>query len=302
MRLLSPFLIDQLCDFRASIRLGFFEVPAAFRGDPPRLFNLPPRLRGTARSLRLDSEVAKLGWHLIQLGLVGARPDYDEWGKRLGSASTSLFPFGFAGGSEDLDSGLVRFGRRDFLPEAGVWTAKDPLRFAAGSTGLFSYSFGDPVNRLDSSGLETCVAVWTGLSDLHAAMAISNNGAPVLFDPSGSYPGPEGDSSPTRGSGDAFYGDEANFQDYLNYWEPIQGSPPEVTCFATSNQEEAQIADRIDQLVPRDSSLGCAADVSAALAGIGPFDSLRPTSWPPSLASQLRDIALGTAGATGGGW
>jgi RHS repeat-associated protein len=235
-------------------------------------------------------------------GAVAGRFDYDEWGRKVGSPEVPTAPFGFAGGLDDLDSALVRFGKRDFSSVAGAWTSKDPRRFSAGDSGLYSYAHGDPVNGIDSFGLETCVAVWTGLADLHAAMAISNGGDAVLFDPSGHYPGPGGDSSPTRGSADTFYDDEASFGDLLNYWGPIQGDPPEIHCFGTTDRDEAEIAQRIDELSPRDSSFGCAADVSRALEGIGPFDSVTPTSWPPSLARQLRNVGSGNGGGGAGGW
>ena len=36
-------------------------------------------------------------------------------------------PFGFGGGLYDPDTGLVRFGVRDYNPATGRWLAKDPL-------------------------------------------------------------------------------------------------------------------------------------------------------------------------------
>lgn len=66
---------------------------------------------------------------------------------------TGFQPFGFAGGLYDRDTGLVRFGARDYDPETGRWTAKDPIRFQ-GSINLYSYGFNDPVNLVDMSGLE----------------------------------------------------------------------------------------------------------------------------------------------------
>jgi RHS repeat-associated protein len=36
-------------------------------------------------------------------------------------------PFGFAGGLYDADTGLVRFGARDYDAYTGRWTAKDPI-------------------------------------------------------------------------------------------------------------------------------------------------------------------------------
>jgi RHS repeat-associated protein len=62
-------------------------------------------------------------------------------------------PFGFAGGHADPDTGLVRFGARDYDPETGRWTSKDPLGFTADSPNLYTYAGNDPVNRIDPTGL-----------------------------------------------------------------------------------------------------------------------------------------------------
>jgi RHS repeat-associated protein len=64
-------------------------------------------------------------------------------------------PFGFAGGLYDADTGLVRFGARDYDPEVGRWTAKDPLLFDGGDTNLYAYGVNDPVNNQDPRGEET---------------------------------------------------------------------------------------------------------------------------------------------------
>jgi RHS repeat-associated protein len=62
-------------------------------------------------------------------------------------------PFGFAGGLYDPHTNLVRFGARDYDPEVGRWTSKDPIRFAGGDTNLYGYTFSDPINFVDPSGL-----------------------------------------------------------------------------------------------------------------------------------------------------
>ncbi|MGH8613246.1 MAG: RHS repeat-associated core domain-containing protein, partial [Gammaproteobacteria bacterium] len=64
-----------------------------------------------------------------------------------------LQPFGFAGGLYDRDTKLLRFGARDYDPEAGRWTAKDPIRFEGGDTNLYGYVLNDPVNFIDPKGL-----------------------------------------------------------------------------------------------------------------------------------------------------
>jgi RHS repeat-associated protein len=85
-------------------------------------------------------------------GAVGQRLDVDEWGQVTADSSTGFQVFGFAGGIYDLDTGLVRFGVRDYDPVVGRWTAKDPIRFDGGDENLYGYVVSDPINRLDPSG------------------------------------------------------------------------------------------------------------------------------------------------------
>ena len=87
-------------------------------------------------------------------GAVVQQTSRDEFGVLIAeSGDTTLHPFGFAGGLFDRDTGLVRFGARDYDAETGRWTAKDPIRFAGGLTSLYSYVGGDPVNRADPAGM-----------------------------------------------------------------------------------------------------------------------------------------------------
>ncbi|MGH8490627.1 MAG: RHS repeat-associated core domain-containing protein [Gammaproteobacteria bacterium] len=85
--------------------------------------------------------------------------DYDEWGRVTLDTNPGFHPFGFAGGLYDRDTGLVRFGARDYDPETGRWTAKDPIRFAGGDTNLYGYVLNDPVNAIDPSGTLSPVAI-----------------------------------------------------------------------------------------------------------------------------------------------
>src|SRR5207253_11269959 len=59
-------------------------------------------------------------------GIVVQRLDYDELGQVLADSNPGFQPFGFAGGIYDQDTKLVRLGARDYDPETGRWTAKDP--------------------------------------------------------------------------------------------------------------------------------------------------------------------------------
>ncbi|MCB0369917.1 MAG: RHS repeat-associated core domain-containing protein, partial [Bdellovibrionales bacterium] len=79
---------------------------------------------------------------------------YDEFGNtQREDHRISLLPFGFAGGLYDKDTGLVRFGARDYNPTIGRWTTKDPIGFNGGDTNLFGYVQNDPVNWIDPMGL-----------------------------------------------------------------------------------------------------------------------------------------------------
>jgi RHS repeat-associated protein len=84
-------------------------------------------------------------------GSVAEEIDYDEFGNITNDTSPGLTPFGFAGGLVDKDTGLVRFGLRDYDPSTGRWTAKDPSRFRGG-TNLYEYAESDPVNTIDPAG------------------------------------------------------------------------------------------------------------------------------------------------------
>jgi len=83
--------------------------------------------------------------------------DYDSFGNILSETGSLAFaitvPFGFAGGLHDRDTGLVKFGYRDYEPDTGRWTAKDPVGFAVGDTDLFGYCLSDPINLIDPKGL-----------------------------------------------------------------------------------------------------------------------------------------------------
>jgi len=79
---------------------------------------------------------------------------YDTFGNILSDSNEAFkIPFGFAGGLQDSDSGLVRFGYRDYDPFTGKWTAKDPIGFDGGDSNLYGYVLGDPVNFVDPEGL-----------------------------------------------------------------------------------------------------------------------------------------------------
>jgi RHS repeat-associated protein len=83
--------------------------------------------------------------------------NFDEFGNETDTLAGTLptgyvrIPFGFAGGLYDPDTGLVRFGARDYDASVGRWTSKDPTRFTGGRN-LYGYVVNDPVNRVDPGG------------------------------------------------------------------------------------------------------------------------------------------------------
>lgn len=95
-------------------------------------------------TLRLVSDV---------MGNVIKRIDYDSFGNILDDTNPSFkVPFGFAGGLHDRDTGLIRFGWRDYDPDTGRWTAKDPIGYAGGDNDLYGYCLDDPINAYDPDG------------------------------------------------------------------------------------------------------------------------------------------------------
>ena len=106
----------------------------------------------------------------VTSGAIVQRMDYDEFGNVILDTSPGFQPFGFAGGIYDRDTGLTRFGARDYDPETGRWTAKDPIGFGGLDANLYGYVFNDPVNEVDPNGLTNLVeklytnAISNGLS------------------------------------------------------------------------------------------------------------------------------------------
>ncbi|MBI2440089.1 MAG: hypothetical protein HYV35_01835 [Lentisphaerae bacterium] len=111
-------------------------------------------------------------------GDIAQRLDYDEWGRVLTNSAPGFQPFGFAGGLYDADTGLVRFGLRDYDPEVGRWTRKDPVLFGGGDPNLYAYCGNSPIRYVDVTGLGPNPDVGEQLSGLGQVMDAVGTVAP----------------------------------------------------------------------------------------------------------------------------
>jgi len=214
----------------------------------------------------------------LSTGTVMQMMEHDEFGRVLQDTNPGYQPFGFAGGLYDWDTKLVRFGARDYDPETGRWTSKDPILFGGGDSNLYAYLNNDPVNGIDPSVLKTTVVITTDLGvGSHAAVHITNGGNPVLYDPSGSY------LNSRRGSGDTFGGSDANLGSFAQYHRNL-GSGVQLIEFNTTPGQEAAI---VNNIYNRGGGgfFGCASSVSSVLGMCG----INPTSFPGNLGDQARD-------------
>jgi len=87
-----------------------------------------------------------------ETGAIAQRLDYDAFGRVVLDTNPGFQPFGFAGGLYDPLTGLVRFGARDYDPNVGRWTTRDPALFNGGDANLYSYALNDPATGFDASG------------------------------------------------------------------------------------------------------------------------------------------------------
>ncbi len=85
--------------------------------DPPTTYRIVGDHLGSLRAV-ID----------VTTGSAVQTMQHDEWGKVLNDwveppqpGSFQRVPFGFAGGLYGTETGLVRFGARDYDPETGRW-------------------------------------------------------------------------------------------------------------------------------------------------------------------------------------
>jgi RHS repeat-associated protein len=110
--------------------------------------------RGGATYYLSYDQVGSLRAVVDSSGAVVRRVDHDSFGNIVNDTNPTFgVPFGFAGGLHDRNTGLVRFGFRDYDPDTGRWTAKDPILFKGRDTNVYGYVLNDPLNGIDPDGL-----------------------------------------------------------------------------------------------------------------------------------------------------
>ncbi len=113
-------------------------------------------------------------------GNIVKRIDRDAFGAVLADTNPDfVLHIGFAGGLLDPDTGLLRFGFRDYDPEAGRWTARDPIRFAGAQANLFVYVGNSPVTLRDPMGLICLGGSWFMGIGGGATLCIDKSGVSV---------------------------------------------------------------------------------------------------------------------------
>jgi len=78
---------------------------------------------------------------------------YDSFGKLTASTGSLVNPFRYTARESDTETGLYYYRARYYDPAAGRFLSEDPLEFYAGGANFYRYSFNNPANLNDPSGL-----------------------------------------------------------------------------------------------------------------------------------------------------
>jgi RHS repeat-associated protein len=154
--------------------------------------NVPDYVRRGGNTYRVVSDHLGSPRYVVNVANSAEVPftaSYTSFGTVTGTG-LDWMPLGFAGGHYDADSGLVRFGARDYDAITGRWTTKDRTRFDSVDLNLYDYAFQDPINSRDPTGDSVCsdgadyIKAWTAAcyaSCIYAASCSGPIAGPVAF-------------------------------------------------------------------------------------------------------------------------
>jgi RHS repeat-associated protein len=82
---------------------------------------------------------------------------YDSFGKLTASTGSLVNPFQYTARESDPETGLYYYRARYYDQNSGRFVSEDPVGFQGGDNNVYRYSFNDPVNLKDPTGLTvTC--------------------------------------------------------------------------------------------------------------------------------------------------
>lgn len=212
------------------------------------------------------------------------RAEFDPWGNQVdGSNPQRLYqPIRMQGQHYDDESGMHYNRHRYYDPALGRYISQDPIGLRGGWNN-YVYTT-NPLSQVDPFGLETKVIVNNnGLG--HVGVYTGSGNDAIIYDPGGSFTTPQGIPA---GSGDVFYGEEADLGRYLEY-QYIDGDDVTVYTFNTTKEEEDKLKIIIDEQGGC-APLLCSTCSGSALRQLERFKSLGSTRTPWGMKSEMETI------------
>jgi hypothetical protein len=190
---------------------------------------------------------------------------------------------------------------RYYDAHVAVWLQPDRVGMPDGPN-RYWYVMDRPTVRTDPTGKNTVVIIdgYGGIFGIHAAVYVDNGGNPLLFDPGGSYPGPQGYA---RGSTSLLIDQGANLMPFLTW--SARGDNVTAFLITTTAAQEAQIAanmgftNALSSGGEGENGQGytggeCAAASANVLQGVGPFQNLSWYLFPSSLGDAISQVGVQT--------